>query len=307
MVERIAFDDSVRLDSGVVDGSVVSPYYDPMLAKVVAWRPTRAEAATVLARALERAQLHGVVTNRNLLVRTLRHEEFLAGGTDTAFLERHDPGELAAPLIDADGEQVSAVAAALAGQAARRAAARVQGDLPTGWRNSRSQLQQATFEGAHGSVTVGYALERDGLVLELDGEPRAARLVHAAPERVVLEVDGVTRRFAVNATADSVYVDSELGPAVLTEVPRFPSLADRLAEGSQVAPMPGAVVRVAVAEGERVEAGQALVVMEAMKMEHTIAASTSAEVTEVLVSEGDQVQTGQVLVVLGTGEEEAAA
>ena len=305
-IERIRFDATVRTDSGVVDGSTVSPYYDPLLAKVIAWGPTRTEAAATLARSLERAELHGLTTNRALLVRTLRSADFLAGRTDTAFLERHDPAELSQPLADAEGERLSSAAAALAGQARRRATARVLAGLPSGWRNSRSGLQRATFEGSHATVEVGYALERDGLVLELDGQERDARLLAASPDRVELEIDGVARRFAVHLTDDRVYVDSVLGPAVLVEVPRYPSLADRLPAGSQVAPMPGTVVRVAVSEGQQVDSGQALVVIEAMKMEHAVTASTDAGVAEVLVAEGDQVETGQVLVVLSEDEEAAA-
>ncbi|MDT4913517.1 MAG: propionyl-CoA carboxylase alpha chain, partial [Pseudonocardiales bacterium] len=90
----------LRLDSGVVDGSVVGIHYDPMLAKVIAWAPTRTQAATALATALARAHIHGVVTNRDLLVNVLRHPAFLRGETDTAFFDRHGLATLAAPLAD---------------------------------------------------------------------------------------------------------------------------------------------------------------------------------------------------------------
>ncbi|HEX6676926.1 MAG TPA: biotin carboxylase N-terminal domain-containing protein, partial [Actinomycetes bacterium] len=111
----------LRIDAGVRDGSVVGVHYDPLLAKVVAHAPTRAEAAGLLAAALATARIHGLVTNRDLLVRVLRHAAFLAGETDTHFLERHGVSELGAPLAGAEAERVSAAAAALAAQAARRA------------------------------------------------------------------------------------------------------------------------------------------------------------------------------------------
>ncbi len=111
----------VRLDSAIEGCGVVSPYYDPMVAKLIAHAPTRAEAARKLARALAGARIHGLRTNRELLVRVLEHPEFLAGKTDTDFLVRHDAAALAAPLCGAETERLHAAAAALAGQAERRA------------------------------------------------------------------------------------------------------------------------------------------------------------------------------------------
>jgi propionyl-CoA carboxylase alpha chain len=143
---RLRFGDGVRVDSAVEDGSAISPYYDPMIAKVVAHGATRDEAARRLAGALARAHIHGTVTNRDFLVRVLRHPEFLSGDADTSFLGRHDPAELAAPLVDAGGVRLAAAAAALAGQATRRAAAVPGRSAPSGWRNVPSQLQTTTFE-----------------------------------------------------------------------------------------------------------------------------------------------------------------
>ncbi|WP_079031928.1 acetyl-CoA carboxylase biotin carboxylase subunit [Streptomyces specialis] len=125
----------LRLDSGLTDGSAVSVHYDPMLAKVISWAPTRTEAARALASALARAEVHGLTTNRDLLVRVLRHPAFLAGDTDTAFLNRHDLATLAAPLAGEETRRLSALAAALADAAHRRATARALATLPSGWRN----------------------------------------------------------------------------------------------------------------------------------------------------------------------------
>ena len=113
---------TVRLDSGVESGSVVSPHYDPMLAKVIVHAPTRVEAGAALAAALAGSRIHGVSTNRDLLVRTLRHPGFVAGDTDTGFLERHGLAQLAAPLADAAAVRRHGVAVALADQARHREA-----------------------------------------------------------------------------------------------------------------------------------------------------------------------------------------
>ncbi|GIX48500.1 MAG: hypothetical protein KatS3mg131_2711 [Candidatus Tectimicrobiota bacterium] len=288
----------VRVDSGVEEGTVLSPYYDALLAKVIAHAPTRLEAAAKLARALVEMRLHGVVTNRDFLVRLLRHPAFLAGSTDTGFLERHAP-ELAVPLADAQAERLHAAAAALAAQSARRQQARVLATLPSGWRNNPSQLQETVFRGRYGDVRVGYRFTRHGLYLHLDGEeqPRV-RLGRCTPDVVELEVDGVRRTYEVHAVADTSFVDSPLGASVLREHPRFPPPAPPAEAGTLCAPLPGQVVRVAVREGEAVSAGTLLVVIESMKMQHLITAPRAGRVHALRVQEGQQVEAGTVLVVL---------
>ncbi len=291
----------LRVDSGVETGSVVSPHYDPMLAKVIVHAPTRVEAAGALASALRRSRIHGVTTNRDLLVRTLRHPAFLDGAIDTGFLERHGLSELAAPLADDDARRRHALAAALAEQSARRSDATVQRSVPTGYRNNRFSLQQVTYDVSGAAVAVGYAFDRTGNALEaleLDGEPVRLRLVTATADSVVLAEDGLARRYEIDRDGSTIYVDGPDGSSVLHRVDRLPTGVDQVSAGSALAPMPGGVVRVAVATGDAVEAGQVLVVLEAMKMEHAVHAPAAGTVTEVVVAEGDQVETGRLLVVV---------
>jgi propionyl-CoA carboxylase alpha chain len=286
----------LRLDSGVESGSVVGVHYDPMLAKVIAWAPTRDEAARRLASALAGAKIHGVVTNRDLLVNVLRHEAFLAGETDTAFFDRHGLDTLAEPLATAEAERLSALAAALAAAAVNRADARTLGRLPSGWRNVRSAGQRKEFSRGETAYEVVYALTRDGLRAEgYDG----VELVTAEPGRVVLDVSGVRRAFTVARHGPGSFVDSALGPVTFTAAPRFADPAAALAAGSLVAPMPGTVVRLAVAAGDVVAAGDPLLWLEAMKMEHRIAAPADGVVTELPVEVGLQVEVGTILAVVG--------
>ncbi|MGQ0842218.1 ATP-binding protein [Actinokineospora sp.] len=285
----------IRVDSGVVDGSVVGTAYDPMLAKVIAHGPTRADAARLLARALDGAHLHGVTTNRDLLVGILREPDFRAGRTDTGYLTRHDP----ATLAPSRAVEVHAAAAALAAQAGHRAAARVLGTLPSGWRNVAGIPRRVSYACGGGTVEVAYRFTHRGLTIEVDGaELPAVRLLSAAPDQVDLEVDGVRRVIAVHQVAGVSYVDSSLGSTALAELSRFPDASAARHAGSLVAPMPGAVVGVLAEPGAVVRAGQALVVLEAMKMEHTILAPAAGTVTEVPVGPGDQVDTGQVLIIV---------
>ncbi|MGI9126359.1 MAG: biotin carboxylase N-terminal domain-containing protein [Mycobacterium sp.] len=289
----------IRVDSGIVDGSVVSIHYDPMLAKVISWAPNRARAAQVLADTLARTRLHGLRANRDLLVNVLRHPGFLAGDTDTAFFDTHGLEGLAAPLIGDAGARLSAIAAALSGSAHNRATATVMAGIPSGWRNVVSGSQHKTFRDGDGNGngngnehTVAYRFTRDGVILPDDGD---VTVNSVSPDVVVLARSGVATAFTVVRHGDQVYVDSPLGSVSLTSVPRFPETGSAVEEGSLLAPMPGAVIRLGAALGDAVTAGQPLVWLEAMKMEHTISAPADGVLTQLNVAVGQQVEVGTVL------------
>ncbi len=286
----------IRLDSGIVDGFTVSIHYDPMLAKVISYAPTRRQAALVLADALARARVHGLRTNRDLLVNVLRHPAFLDGATDTAFFDTHGLAELSAPLGDAATVRLSAVAAALAGAARNRALAPVLGAIPSGWRNLRSGYQVKTYGDDEGNEHgVRYRFDRTGLTLPDDP---SVQLVSATVNDVVLRTDGVDHTFSVrhyDAGDSDVYVDSARGPVHLIALPRFPEPGSTVEKGSLVAPMPGNVIRLGAAIGDTVTAGQPLIWLEAMKMEHTIAAPVDGVLAELDVKTGQQVEVGAVL------------
>jgi propionyl-CoA carboxylase alpha chain len=307
----------LRLDSGVTDGSVVGLHHDAMLAKLVAWAPTRQEAARMLASALARTQLHGVVSNRDLLVRVLRHPSFRVGDMDTGFLDRHP--EVFAPLLSSvDAVRISCLAAALAGAAARRATAPVLATLPSGWRNVPSGSQTAVYDGPAGPVEVGYRMNRHGELAgwwvravdpeELDlaglGQPPMVddhppiMMVHAGSDRVVLDVSGIRLTFGVHRVGEVSYVDSPEGSVALRELSRFPLPAPEAAEGSLIAPLPGAVRRVLVVPGQRVRAGELLLTLEAMKLEHPVHAPSAGVVASLPVHPGAEVDTGELLAVL---------
>ncbi|MDT0306282.1 biotin carboxylase N-terminal domain-containing protein [Streptomyces sp. DSM 44917] len=301
----------LRLDAGVTDGSEVTVHYDPMLAKVIAWAPERSEAAAALAAALARAELHGPPTNRDLLVNVLRHPAFLVGDTDTGFLERYAADGLADPLASPVAVRLSALAAALADAAHRRADARALGTLPSGWRNVPSRPQRAAYLARGGEeVAVGYRLDRSGALAVAEGFEDLAGLepVEAAPGRVVLAVGGVRRAFSVARYGEGgreVHVDSPLGPVALTAVPRFAGPAEAAAApGALLAPMPGTVTALAegVAAGVAVAAGQPLLWLEAMKMQHRIEAPHDGVLAELAVGVGERVEVGALLGVVRPGK-----
>jgi propionyl-CoA carboxylase alpha chain len=286
--------DGIRVDTGIEDGSTVSVHYDPMLAKVIAHAPTREGAATLLATALRRARIHGSITNRALLVRILEHPEFLAGEIDTHFLERHDVHDLAAPLLDESAERLAALAVALSDQAHERASAKVLTTIPSGWRNASPQMQHRAYSGQHGAHDVEYSM-RDPFSLEGVGSITVGR---ATPSEVSIVVGDLEHDFEVGRYGERRYVDSVQGPGYFVEIPRFPSLDSDEEPGSLHAPMPGRVIKIGAQAGDRVSEGDPLVVIEAMKMEHTLRSPRAGTVAQVLCSPGDQVEADAVLVVV---------
>ena len=289
----------VRVDAGVTAGSAVGLHYDAMLAKVIAHGPTRDAARRRLARCLAGTRLHGVTSNRDLLVGILREEEFRAGQIDTGYLTRHDPEQLARSWPDGSAARLHALAAALAGQAARRAAAPVLRTIPSGWRNVPSEDQHVTFGTGDGQLEVRYRFTGATVTAAVNGEPVPELLVRqATPDRVVADIDGIRREFTVRQDGGISDVDSSLGNSELTELPRFPDPQSRAAPGSLLAPMPGTVVRLEVAPGTQVTAGTPIVVLEAMKMEHSVSAPHDGVVTDIEVTGGQQVDVGTVLAVV---------
>nr|WP_240151871.1 biotin carboxylase N-terminal domain-containing protein [Streptomyces mobaraensis] len=298
----------LRVDLGVEAGDDVSPYYDGLLAKAVAHAADRPAALRLLARSLERARIHGPVTNRDLLVRSLRHPEFAAGGAGTDFYDRRltELTHMDAVLRERDA-RCAALAAALADASGRSPFG--------GWRNvpSGPQVKRFRSEPDGTEYEIRYRVGRDGGLVEPSG-PEAPRLcaveglpadlpgdVDGRGARVVLETpDGVRRPYAVAFHDGSAYVDGPAGAWSFTVLPRFPEPTPAVEPGSLHAPMPGTVARVAdgVAPGREVAAGQPLLWLEAMKMEHRITAPTDGILTALHATPGRQVSTGDLLAVV---------
>ncbi len=273
--------DGVRVDSGVESGSVVSPYYDSMVAKVISHGPTRRIAARRIVQALEGATIVGPVTNREQLLHLASILESIDDVVDTSYLDRTPMG--APPVAGPDLVAVAAVAVIERWVAERR----VLVDVPAGWRNVGSQPLHLRI----GEHLVGARFDRWGTLCEITVDGVAVDPVHARD---------VARLRPPTIVGDQVHL---LGGRVVLDVPpRFQAPDEAGRAGSLVAPMPGAVLRVLVAEGDRVRPGQALVAMEAMKMEHQVVAPTAGTVAEILVQVGQQLDTGQVLVRIETDE-----
>lgn len=330
-------DPSVRLETAVASGSVVSPHYDPMLAKVIAHGRDRREAAQVLARALRSARIHGVTTNREMLVAVLEHPAFLSGSVNTAFLTDHPEVRQAGPSVPvAQGHAV--VAAAGAWQCLAAAVPVVaEGLAPPGWRNVVTATGQELVLAGGGTPAVGLSNPEADVVVhrrqgvapewglgsvgaadaaddksELQWLPGVTVTLGPAqhvgdsglwqlPARVRLAggVDLNTQvTMLIEGDGGTLYVDDAREHTSWRLLPRSAESDDLGAGAGPSTPVPGSITVVAVAPGDQVAAGDLLVVLEAMKMEHRIVADVDAEVAEVLVEVGDSVEAHQVVVTL---------
>ncbi len=288
----------VRLDAGFGTGDEVSTHYDAMLAKVISWAPSREQAVRQLATALRGARIHGVVTNRDLLVHVLMSKEFLGEQISTAFLQQWSPEPSG---IGVSWRTMSCHAATVQ-RVGRLATWRpVQRHIPPGWRNVHSAPQQMSWTTDPSDVQktndVQWSQQRGRVrfpTADID-------VLSTADDVVGLRFEKEFGSFHVtfSGPGDCVAdVDSIHGHVRLELVPRFADPADAIASGSLLAPMPGTVVDVAVAQGDRVGAGDTLLVLEAMKMQHTIRATSDAVVGELRARVGQQVEAGAVLAVL---------
>jgi acetyl/propionyl-CoA carboxylase alpha subunit len=286
---------TVRADIGIVAGSEIGIHYDSMLGKIIAHAPTRREAAQLLARALDETWVPGLVTNREQLARILKHPAFLAGELDTHFLDTH-AGELAGRTPGLDRIRV-----AVAGLVVRGVVGRTPSDALArpGWRNVPFAPQQIDFKLGDTDVQAAYRTTADGLELILGGKTtRIARYGVDGDKVWFVEGGGHRRTVRIASAGAKHWVLSEGLALAFTEQPRFPDTTAHVVEGGLIAPMPGKVVKVLVTVGQEVAAGAPLVVLEAMKMEHTVRAAAAGVVRELHVAVGEQVDADRLLAIV---------
>ncbi|WP_300576828.1 biotin carboxylase N-terminal domain-containing protein [uncultured Nocardioides sp.] len=284
----------VRVDGGFVSGSEVSTFYDAMLAKVMVHAPTREQACRQLAGVLRRTRIHGLVTNRDQLVAILTDPDFVAGRVSTAFLSGWSSSERQRTGVETTD---APLAAAIAIAETHRLARTVQARIPVAFRNVPSQPQRTEFEGELSAEWWG---GRDGY----SAEGVVVRVSTSSTDGVgvTIERDGVATTYACRVTGlpgrETVDVDAPSGYRRLVRVPRFLDPSEQVASGSLLAPMPGSVVKVLVEQGQQVAAGDPVLVLEAMKMQHTVSAPTDGVVSRLEVAPGTQVAAGEVMAVV---------
>ncbi|NNL18596.1 MAG: biotin/lipoyl-binding protein [Boseongicola sp.] len=275
-LEHLRFPDGVRVDTGVVEGDVISPFYDPMIAKVTVHGADRGAALRAMALALEGTEVAGTVTNVSFLARLLAHGDFQSGNVDTGIIDR-DGAALAVP------QPISEEARAIA-------AVTVLGLDADEMQGFSLWVPLSHFVGI-GEDLVRVTPHAGGADVEVSGT-----VLRVACADGDWRVDGEKIGLRAVRVSDGVQVFGAGGG--------FAALADPLARGGDerrgavLAPMPGRIVRVAVSAGDAVSEGDVLAVLEAMKMEHRLLAVRDGVVGEVRVRSGDQVEAGFELVRL---------
>ena len=288
----------LRVDSGVETGSEVGIHYDPMLAKIITSGESRDLAIQRMRRALRSLSVQGLTTNREFLLRVLAHPAFMAGEIDTHFIDRH----LGDGLLDEPGAEVysrAAVVAALAEQQQGELDREVVPRVPSGWRNNYHTPQWVEYAAGEQDVRVEYHHLGDNRFTVTSGDDtREVALIEWDAPYLTFEDGAHRQRARVIFEGDRVFVHGPELDATLVRKPRFPDKSLAIPPGGCVAPMPGKVIELRVAEGDSVESGQVLLIMEAMKMEHTVTAPQDGTVAQVTVSAGDQVDADALLVVV---------
>ena len=294
----IAFEENnsaeARWDTGVNKGTVVGTDFDPMLAKIISYAPNRTDAAGKLAKALESAHIGGVKTNRDFLVNCLKTKEFLNGDTTSDFIERVKPSRKL-EINQSEIEHASAIAAMWM-QQQNRNNSNVAKFMPSGWTNGRLPNQKVTFEFENTEYDFEYKQKRDQKFLFSNN--KEAFIYSSDEDGIDMIFDGKRHYSRVTVSKNNILVHMPFGDVMLQLKPRFKMPGTEVTIGGLTAPMPGKVIDVKVKKGKKVKAGDTLVILEAMKMEHSIKASEDGTVSELLISVNDQVENGALLMVV---------
>ena len=288
------YDAEARWDTGVESGSVVGTSFDPMLAKVISYGATRTDAAIKLARALEAAHIGGLTTNRDFLISTLKTKEFLDGDTTTDFIDRVKPSRVL-EISDEDMNHTTAIAA-LWIQELNRQDDNILGHLPSGWTNGRTPKQNIQFKYKDQKINVEYRAKRDGSFAIHNSS--IAFVYECYENGIDLEFDGRRHFSKVTIYKNLLLVHMPFGDILLEIIPRFVVPGVEVQAGGLVAPMPGKVIDLKVKKGSKVKSGETLVILEAMKMEHSIKATEDGVISELFIASNDQVENGALLMVL---------
>ena len=287
--------EGIRVDHGIHCGDTVSAHYDPMLAKVIAFGPDRATAARRLASAIEDIQLVGVNTNKRFLLNVLRHPAFINAEATTAFIEQH--------FTEHASTQNTAPAIGTLARAAMIYFQHPSFGQPS-WSSAAPQVYRFTLKINEQAHAVQIQKQEDGYLVKSEAQETELTLVsHGANQAVVVE-EGIRQGFSYALQDKTLFLDDGSGHYRIDDITQLPaSVSEQNASGEINAVMDGVIVDVLAKEGDAVEAGQLMVVMEAMKMEHQLKALSTGLVTEVRAAIGQQVKSKELLVTISSNDD----
>lgn len=278
---------NVRIDHGMTQQGVVSPYYDPMIAKVIAYGKTRVDAVRLLARAVEDSVLLGVNSNKQFLVNLLRHPELVAGNTNTAFIADHFSDDVSLHPAEVDFESL-AIAAALFAHSGDKNAQVWQSALDL-QRVLKLQLGEQTYH-------LSLLATETGLHVRWNDQQATIQIVENHTHQLTYIWQGIRRRVAFVQQGDTLYLDRGNGNLMIQNTTyAAPVTGDATGDGQIRAPMDGAIVDVLVETGDTVVKGQTLLILEAMKIQQQIKANVDGVIAEITGQAGQQVKKRQIL------------
>jgi 3-methylcrotonyl-CoA carboxylase alpha subunit len=294
----------VRIDSGVRAGDAISPFYDPMIAKLIVWGADRTQALSRMAQALSEFHIVGLATNIAFLKRLVEGSAFSNADLDTGLIERNNDALFPQAAPAPKGALALAAVALVDAEQALSVSGNPADPWTTthGWRMNGTYRRQLSFGDEYSATLdakayrIGLAYHPHGWVLELDGASHPLALVSKQDGEYAIRLDGTALHGTVRRDGELLHVFTGGAHHVLHYADPMAHAGEHEAAGGRLtAPMPGKVVAVLVKDGQEVKKGEPLVIMEAMKMEHTISAPGDGVVEEVLYQVGDQVADGAPL------------
>jgi 3-methylcrotonyl-CoA carboxylase alpha subunit len=281
----------VRIDSGVRQGDAISPFYDPMIAKLIVWGRDRDEALARMSQALADYQIVGLATNVAFLKRLVESEPFSQANLDTGLIERHRDSLF--PLAQPAALPVLALAVARLLEGERDLGAGDPWAITSGWRMNVMLTRRLEFSDEAGAQVVKLRYQEQGWNIQVGGQNASFSLVEREDTQLTIKLDDAVVRGNVVRKDDAFHIFASGRNITLHYSDPLAHAGEIEAEGGRLtAPMPGKIVALLTAKGMVVEKGAPLLIMEAMKMEHTIAAPTGGIVEELLYAVGDQVSEG---------------
>lgn len=295
---EFTIDGDVRIDSGVREGDAITPFYDPMIAKLIVHGRDRRDALARMARALAQCEIVGLQTNVEFLQRIVTSEPFSQGELDTGLIERHRDA-LFAPSPVSREKALALACAALLTREGGEAHGRSPWDALSHWRMAGGYSQDLNWRALDSDEALKVVFTKNGEKrLQFNGESARFDWSHRGETSFAVQLDDALVKGHVFTDGDVFHVFYE-GAAFAFEWQNLMAHAgDAEHEGRLTAPMPGKIIAVLVEAGASVQKGAPLMVMEAMKMEHTIVAPAAGKIGEILFDVGDQVADGAQLLVL---------
>ena len=287
----------IRWDTGIATGDKVTPDYDPMLAKVIAIGETREQSARLLAKELRSTHLAGIKTNKDFLVQCLENNSFLKGKTTSDFIPREHKKLFKA--VDKKLLDNAMKASVLWLQEHNKRDNKKLYFLPRNWTNGILPKQDITFEFNDEEYKFQYENNNNHIQIHREHFERLSTssvlIISVNEEHIHCEIDGISIKAFISCFHDEITINGGSGDLVFKVLPKFIDPNEIIIEGSLTAPMPGKILNINVKKGSSVKTGETLLILEAMKMEHTIKANSDGQVIELYVKTGDQVESGSDL------------